>query len=135
MSEENVELARRYVEAFNAQGLEGTAHTRHPDIEMFDPPGMPEAGSYVGEAAIRARINEFMEVGWDGQFRNPEFLDADPEVAIVYENRATSSRGGGTPVELTMTVVHLWLFEGEKIRRIRVYLSREEGLEAAGLSE
>ena len=135
MSEENVELARRYVETFNAQGLEGTAHTRHPDIELFDPPGGPESGRYVGEAAVRARINEIMELGWDGQFRNPEFLDADPEVAIVWGFRGTSSRGGGTPVELEMTLVHLWLIEDEKIRRIRMYLSREEGLEAAGLSE
>jgi ketosteroid isomerase-like protein len=42
MSRENLELARLYFEAFNAHGLDGTEHLRHPDIEVFDPPSFPD---------------------------------------------------------------------------------------------
>ena len=38
MSEENVELARRYFAAYNEKGLYGTDELRHPEIEVFDPP-------------------------------------------------------------------------------------------------
>ena len=133
MSEENIELARRYFEAFNAGGLEGTENWRHPDVEVFDPPGFPDSDRHVGEAAVRARVEEIIDMGWDGQFRNPEFLDADPEVAALWELRVSTSHGGGFPMDLTS--VHLLLFENRKIRRIRMFVGRDEGLEAAGLSE
>jgi ketosteroid isomerase-like protein len=133
MSEENVELARRYVEDFNAGGLAGTEHWRHPDMALFDPPGFPDSDHYVGEAAVRSRVNEVIEMRWDGQFHNPEFVDADPEVAVVWEFRVRTSHGGGFPLNLTQ--VHLLLFEDGKIRRYRMFVGREEGLEAAGLRE
>jgi hypothetical protein len=37
------------------------------------------------------------------------------------------------PLELTIAQVNL--FEGGKLRRVRQYLSKEEALEAAGLSD
>jgi len=133
MSQENVELARRYFEAFNAEGLEATEHWRHPDVEMIDPPGFPDADRHVGEAAVRARVTEIMEMGWDGQFRKPEFLDADPEVAAIWEFRVETAHGGGFPLEIPQ--VHLLLFEEGKLRRIRIFMDRDKALEAAGLSE
>lgn len=133
MSEENVELARHYIEAFNAEGLEGTEHLRHPDIEVFDPPEFPDAGRYVGEAAGSARVRDFMEMGWDGQFHNPEFIDANPEIAVIWEFRIITAHGGGFPLEAAQ--VHLLLFEEGKVRRIRIYLDKAQALEAAGLTD
>ena len=133
MSEENVELARQYFEAFNAQGQRGTEHFRHPDMEMIDPPNFPDAGRHVGEAAIGERVESFVEIGWDAQFRVEEYLDAGEEVVVVWRALGRSVHGGGVPLDVTM--VHVLLFEDGKIRRIRQYLSRAEALEAAGLLE
>jgi ketosteroid isomerase-like protein len=133
MSDENVELCRRYYEAWNAGGLDGTQDLRHPNMEVIDPPNFPDAGRHVGEAAIRERIASYREVGWDGQFRSPEFLDAGEEVVVVWKMKGRSPHGGGLPLELTFA--HLCLFEGGRLRRVRQYLSRAEGLEAAGLPE
>jgi ketosteroid isomerase-like protein len=133
MSEENVELARRYYEVFNAGGVDATEALRHPEVEVDDPPTLPDAGRYVGEPAVRRLIESYLEVGWDGQIRDPEFLDAGTEVLVVWQLRGHSPHGGRFPIELT--VAHLLRFEDARVRRIRQYLSREEGLEAAGLSE
>ena len=133
MSEEKVELARQYFEAFNAKGLDGTEHLRHPDIEVFDPPDFPDAGRYVGEAAVRELVEGYMEMVWDGQFRDPEYLDAGDEIVVVWRMSGRSGHGGGLPVDVPFA--HVLLFEDGRVRRIRQYRSRAEGLEAAGLSE
>jgi ketosteroid isomerase-like protein len=133
MSQENGELARQYLETFNEGGMDASEHLRHPEIEVFDPPDFPDADRYVGEAAVRKLIDSYLELGWDGQFRVQEILDAGEEVVVVWQARVRTPHGGGFPLEGTL--VHVFLFEGGKIRRIRQYLSREAALEAAGLRE
>jgi ketosteroid isomerase-like protein len=139
MSEENVELARRYFEVFNAQGLDGAVEFWHPEIELYDPPEFPDADRYVGVAAVRERAESYMEVaGWDGKFRELEYVDAGEEVVVVWRGSGhTPGRFGGEtiPAEMDLTVAQVFLFEDGKVRRCRQYLSREEGLKAAGLSE
>jgi ketosteroid isomerase-like protein len=133
MSQENVELARRYCETFNAGGLEGTQQLRHPQMEVYDPPELPDADRYVGEEAVRKIVESYLALGWDGQFRVKEYLDAGEEVVVIWQARVRTAHGGGFPLE--QTFAHLYLFEDGKVRRIRQYTSRAEGLEAAGLSE
>ena len=138
MSEENVELARRYFEAINAWGVgDRTEHLRHPEIEYFDPPNLPDADRHVGEAAIREVIQRAMEFGWDGKVHVQEYIDAGDEVVVIWQMRGRS--GGGFPVEGTFAFA--CRFEDGKLRRqrmsrrLRERWTREEALEAAGLSE
>ena len=133
MSEENVELARQYVEAFNEGGLDATEHLRHPQMEVVDPPNMPDADRYVGEAAVRERVESYLATGWDGQMRVQEYIDAGDEVLVLWHFTGQGVLGG-VPMDIP-TVGHLYSFEDGKVRRIRQYLSREEALEAAGLQE
>jgi ketosteroid isomerase-like protein len=133
MSEENVELARHYFEALNAEGFDGTEHLRHPNIEFIDPPNLPDAGRHVGEAAFRERVESFLQAGWDGQFRVQECIDAGEEVVAIYEVRGRTPHGGGLPLDEQFGEV--LLFDGEKVRRIRVFLNRADALKAAGLRE
>jgi ketosteroid isomerase-like protein len=135
MSQENVELARQYFEALNAHGaldFERTEHFRHPEVELQDPPDLPDSDRYVGEAALRERVRSFAAVGWDGQLVVQEYLDAGDEVIVMF--RAIGS-GSSSGVPLDVTAAHVLLFEGGKIRRIRQYFTRAEALEAAGLRE
>jgi ketosteroid isomerase-like protein len=131
MAQEHLELARRYLEAFNESGLDGTAHMRHPEIEVYDPPAMPDAGRHTGEAQVRARVESYMDAGWDGQFRDPELIESGDEVLVLWRAELSSQVG----IELQSEVAHILLFEDGKIRRIRQFFSRQEGLEAAGLSD
>jgi ketosteroid isomerase-like protein len=133
MSQENVELARRYFEAFDANDMNGTQHLRHPEMEVFDPPNLPDSQRYVGEGAIRRRMESFLEIGWDGRFSVQEYLDAGEEVVVVWRVVGRTPHGGGVPLDVTF--VHVCLFEAGQLRRVRQYLTRAEALEAAGLSE
>jgi ketosteroid isomerase-like protein len=133
MSEENVELARQYYEAWNARDVDGARRLIHPDFEFLDPPNLPDADRYVGKDALQGRIRFFVEAGWDGQVRVPEYLDAGEEVVVIWQMRARSPHGGGLPFEETQ--VHVCLFKDGKLRRIRAYMSRAEALQAAGLRE
>jgi ketosteroid isomerase-like protein len=135
MSEENVELARQYYEAWNAGGLDGTRPLRHRDFEYIDQPDLPDPGRWVVEEAdaLRERMNFLAEIGWDGQVHDLEYLDAGQEVVVIWQLRASSPRGSGTPLE--ETVAQVCLFEDGKLRRIRNYTSREQALNAAGLQE
>jgi ketosteroid isomerase-like protein len=132
MSEENVELARQYFEALN-EGMDASEHLRHPDIEVFDPPDFPDADRYVGEGAVRKLIDDYRELGWDGQYRVQEYLDAGAEVVVIWEARVLTAHGGGLPLE--QTFAHTLRFEDRKVRRVKQYLDRAEALEAAGLRE
>jgi ketosteroid isomerase-like protein len=133
MSEENVDLARRYVEAFNSGGLDATRPLRTSTIEIVDPPTMPDADTYVGEAAARARVESYMTFGWDGQFREVEYIDAGEEVIVVWRLQGRGALGG-VPLDIP-TLAHIYAFEGDKVKRIRQYMTKAEALEAAGLSE
>ncbi len=76
MSRENVELAKRYVTALNAGGLDAVEPFWHDKIELNDPVGVPDAGRYVGKVAVRRRIESYLDLGWDGQIRVEEMIDA-----------------------------------------------------------
>ena len=134
MSEANVELARRYYEAWNAGGVDGTRPLRHPDFEYVDQPDLPDPGRWEEDTdALLERMSFFEEIGWDGQVHDPEFLDAGQEVVVIWQLRGISPRGGGMP--LVETMAQVCLFEDGKLRRVRTYTRREQALEAAGLSE
>ena len=133
MSEKNVELARRYCEAFNEGGVEGTSHLRHPDVELHDPPEFPDAGKHVGEVAFAARLESYLALGWDGQVRVDAYIDAGEEVIVAWRMSGQSSMGHAPVVDETFALV--FLFKGGEVLRLRQYLSTAEALEAAGLSE
>jgi hypothetical protein len=72
MSEENIELARQYYDAWNARDVDGARRLVHPDFEFLDPPNLPDTDRYVGKDALHGRIKGFVEAGWDGQVRVTE---------------------------------------------------------------
>ena len=133
MSQEKVELVRQYVEAFNRGGLDATEELRHPEIEAFDPPDFPDADRHVGEAAVRRLVESYLALGWDGHFDVQEYIDAGDEVVVIWHATGAGS-GGGVPIEIP-TFGHVYAFQDGKVRRIRQYMTREEALEAAGLSD
>jgi ketosteroid isomerase-like protein len=135
MSEENLALAREYFETFNAGGLDAVEQFWHPEIELFDPPNLPDADRFVGVAAVRRRTESYMEVaGWSGEFDVQEYVDAGEEVVVISTVHGGSARFETGIVPIDVTVGQVLLFDGGKLRRFRSYLSRAEALEAVGLS-
>ena len=62
MSEENVELIRRYYRAWNGGGLDAARAFWSDDFQWHDAPGMPDAGVYRGSDAAAAHFRDLEEI-------------------------------------------------------------------------
>jgi ketosteroid isomerase-like protein len=133
MSDENVELVRQLVDAFNRRDLAAMTRTFDPEIEWR--PGGPAA---VERAVYRGRdeVSSGFAGTWETWelFRLEETEVRDLGDSVVWLGRA-QMRGGASHVELDQEfAVHLLMRDG-KIVRIRGFLTWREALEAAGLPE
>jgi len=93
MSKENVELARRYVEAFNTHGLEAAKELWHPEIELWDPPDLPDADRHAGRSAFQEQVEGYLALGWDGQFRAPDTSMRMRRSSSYGRERASARKG------------------------------------------
>jgi ketosteroid isomerase-like protein len=137
MSQENVEIVRRIYEAHNRGGIDANELHWAPDIEAFDAPEFPDATRHVGAEQMREMLTSYMSVGWDGHFHVQEFIDAGAEVIVVWHMHAVGPASGVSLATTTRptTFFHVCLVENGKLKRLRQFLSRDQALEAAGLSQ
>ena len=126
MSRENVELVRRIYAAWR----EGTSARgfMDVDIEYVNPPDAVETGTRRGPASF-GLIREAYD---DVEVRPQRFIDAGDDVVVVALLTGTS-RGGRLPVEREQGYV--WTIENGKAIRFRWFRTRQEALEAVGLSD
>ena len=132
MSQENVEIVRRALEAYEREGLDGLMCYLDPQIEWTTTGAFLEAATYHGHEGVRRYLGAMIDEFDDLRNTPEEFIDAGEQVVLT--TRA-SGRGklSGAPVELMMAWVSL--VKDGRIIRIRNYREKAEALEAAGLSE
>jgi len=136
MSEENVELVRRTYEAAYEAGSQAdwdaVVSYFHPEIEFHAYPRSPEVGVYHGKQALR----EYLENAWEGYERGrievEELLDTGDQVVAVITLHAVPKRGQN---EITVHIVEVFTIRDGLLAERRPYSTRNEALEAAGLSE
>jgi ketosteroid isomerase-like protein len=132
MSNENVELVRRGLEAFNLGDFDAALEFADPEVEWHDAPDMPDTGTYLGHDAVRKRW-EAMHEALDGFYAEPErFFDAGDQV-VVFLRVGGTGRGSGIPVD--RRVAHVWTIRNGKGTRVDVYTDRDKALEAAGVRD
>jgi uncharacterized protein len=133
MSEENVEIVREFTRRFE-QG------DRDSWREYFDPAvvwdtsasNLPAAGVYHGHEGVERWFRDWLETWADYEMANREYIDAADAVVVVFRQSGTG-RGSGARTERDFFVVYD--LRELKVVRFRLYESREEALEAAGLRE
>jgi ketosteroid isomerase-like protein len=135
MSQENVEIVRRAIEAFNERGddyPDGLDAFYDASIEFHESPELPEPGIYKGSEAVAAYFIQFLDSFEDYRFDIEEIWDAGDNV-LVFNRQHGRGKGSGAQVEMR----NAWLFilRDRRIIQIRPYLDRAEALEAVGLSE
>jgi ketosteroid isomerase-like protein len=132
MSEENVELIRRYYRAWNAGGLDAVRAFWSDDFQWHDAPGMPDRGVYRGADAAAAHFRDLAEVLGDMQVQIDGIVPAEEEVFVRLRVHVGAPRGGlllDGPIFETVRIA-----DG-KLSRIRLFLNEQEALEAAGMRE
>jgi ketosteroid isomerase-like protein len=133
MSQENVERARRGFGAFAQGGPEAVVGVLDPEIELWLPSGMIQAGgTYRGREAVLGWMQEWAEAWEEIEYTPEEFTDAGDAVVVgvLYEGRG---KGSGVRTEGRFWYVFKYL-DG-RLRRWELYPERAQALEAAGLSE
>jgi ketosteroid isomerase-like protein len=130
MSQENVEIVRRAVDAFNALDVDRFLSMCEPEIEYRS---AIEQKTYRGlDEMVRYRedIDAVME---DFHFEDSRFLDAGRD-RVVHLYRLVG-RGAGSGVPVSREVGALWQLRNGKLLKCEIYLDPRQALEAAGLRE
>jgi ketosteroid isomerase-like protein len=137
MSEENVETVRRIYEAAMRRDAATVLALYDPDVELDasrigvsnHPSG---ADAYHGHDGLRDLFREWHEAWGKIEYDYEELIEAGEQVIAVVNRHA---RGRASGVEVERPFALLWTLREGKVVRVVWYLTREEALEAAGLSE
>jgi ketosteroid isomerase-like protein len=130
MSEENVEIVRQAVDAFNSRDRERLLALMDPEIEFTS---VFERKTYRGLAGMvqyREDIDATLE---EFHTEDDRLLDAGKE-GVVYLYRIVG-RGTGSGVPVSRENAILWHLRDGKLLKGEVYLDQSQALEAAGLPE
>jgi ketosteroid isomerase-like protein len=136
MSQENVEIVREAMDAYNLGDKDGWARLMDPGLETFPVPEFPEPGSLIGPDAawdFYQRFGETMAASKlyeTSGFETAELIDAGDRVVACQRTPLHGRRGE--------VVVELWgvhTFDQGRWVRTQWFWSRDEALKAAGPSE
>ena len=133
MPQENVELVRRCVDAFNKRDLDGYMATLADDLVIHSQFAGVEARTYHGHEDVPRYFQDLADA-WHRYRAEPVDLveGKDGRVACELVTRAEAERSG---IEVTKRIGAVFSVRAGKIVAIDVYPNRADALEAAGLSE
>jgi ketosteroid isomerase-like protein len=134
MSQENVEIIRRAYERSNRGELDAWIEYCTDDIDYRAVEGAPDDhGPIHGKDALRAYLQDWQDTFDELTSEPVELIDAgEDNVIAVIRNSGRAKLSG---VETDLTYAALYTLRDGKVARGREYWTREEALEAAGLSE
>src|SRR5271169_4239774 len=131
MSQANVEIAERGIDAFNRRDVEALAEVTALDSEWFPAlPGAVEGDGSRGFQGIETYLGEIRET-WEAlQVLADEYRDLGDRVLMLGR---TEGRGRGSGIQVDASLAMVFDFRGGKISRVLTYLDHGEALRAAGL--
>jgi ketosteroid isomerase-like protein len=132
MSRENVEIVRRWIEAFNRGGLEEAIRFLDPEIEWTTTSAYLEAGTYQGHEGVRHFVRNAAAAWEDLRIEPEKLIGAGDQVVVPLRIKV---RGKQSRSQSVFKLTVLASLQGGKIVRIRDYTNKADALEAVGLRE
>jgi ketosteroid isomerase-like protein len=134
MSQEDVALVADAYGALATGGLDRFLEHWTDDLDHRSIAGAPDdRGPILGKAAMRAFIQEWMDMFDDYRIEPVELIDAGEGQIVAVLRFGGGAKLSGVETDQTMGVV--FRIRDGKIARGREYSTREQALEAAGLGE
>ena len=134
MSGENIELARRALDAVRRGDSDGAAQCFHPDAEWHNTAAFPGQRIVIGpEAIIEFGKDLWASFATEGERGEVERVRASGDRVVVGVHSQGRGKGSGVPVDVRWAIT-LTLREG-KLARADVRGDYAKALEAAGLEE
>ena len=132
MSEENIEVVRRGIEAWNRRDLTGWLASFHPEGELdWSRSRGPLNGVYRGQGKLEAFWDEFWSTFEKVELETHGFTEVGSNVVVPN----TAHLRGREGIEVVARSTFVFTVEKGQTRRLRMFQERTEALEAAGLSE
>ena len=133
MSEENVDIVRRAVDAANRRDLATLDSLWSEEGELHSRLAATEGQVFRGRQGIRDYFAWLDEAFEELRSEVEEIIDAGEDRVVALLIARARGKASGVPSTQRFAVV--FTFQGKRIARADSYLSRAEALEAAGLSE
>jgi ketosteroid isomerase-like protein len=134
MSQENVRVVEAAVDAFARDGVDAIPKYWTTDIDHRAVEGaVDDRGPIRGHEAMRAYVEDWLETFDDPKTDPVELIDAGADRVVAVLRASGRAKQSGVETEVTYAVVYT--VRDGKIARGREYWTRDEALEAAGLSE
>jgi ketosteroid isomerase-like protein len=130
MGEEDIDVVRRMLDAFNDGDVDGVIAAFHERCEIKEPSEMPDtpATGFHGHAGVREWMANLRDVV--GVRFEPRSFASHGDVIVSEWSGSGLGPSSGVPFEWR-TYVLLHMREG-RIARARAFLSEQEAAEAAG---
>jgi ketosteroid isomerase-like protein len=135
MSQENVEIARRMLDAWNRQDIEGILALTDPEAEYINAPTAVEPGTRRGHDEIVAVFRKQWEILSDAVQEIDRFHDRGDEIITVGRVSRTMP---GSYARITNPLLMSWKFRDGKLIRLEQLGAGPDfpdALKSAGLSE
>ena len=129
MSQENVEIVRAVIDAFNRGDWEAGLDYAAPDFEFDLSRAVgPQHGVFKLDQ-MRRFLDEFAEPWEEVRAEVDEFIEVGEHVVTPLTNYHRGRQG----IEVQVRPCHVWTLREGKVARVCFYRKRHEALEAAGL--
>ena len=138
MSQENVEIVREAMDAYNLGDKDEWAQFMDPQLETFPVPEFPEPGPLIGPDAAWDFYERFGETLagsklYDtAEVETAELIDAGER---VFACQRTQLQGRGSVEEIEFKLWGVHTFDQGRWLRTQWFLERSEALSAAGLAQ
>ena len=134
MLEENIEAARRVIEMWKRGDFDRALDLAADDfvVDMSNSIG-PDKGVYRGVERVRELSTSITDAVDALRWEVEELIEVDEERLIVVVHAFMRGRGSGAEVDAVSAA--LWTISDGKGRSMKLYQTKADALEAAGLSE
>jgi ketosteroid isomerase-like protein len=131
---ENVELLRRFYEAFNQRDLDAALELCTDDVQIYKDPEVVEmvaAFTPRGQELVAQYLRVWLESWDDYNARPEEFVQSGDEVAALIQLRA---RGKGSQFDIEEEMADVFAIREGRIASVRLYVRRGDALDSIGAS-
>jgi ketosteroid isomerase-like protein len=134
MSQENIAVVRRILDAINRGDVDAAIESASEDFEAdwSNSRGLL-SGIHRGRDEARESLRTFLEPWESLQWEPEEFIELQDDRVVTVSHIRMRGRGSG--VEVSASGASIWTIRDGKAAAMKLYQSKAEALEAAGLRE
>ena len=131
MSQENVEIVRASIDAWNRGDWDAALKDAAPSFEFDFSRSVGPGRAVYSLDQMRRYFDEFVQAWESLRLEVDEFIEAGEQVVTPL----TSHHRGRDGIELQARLALVWTFRDGVLTHLTFYQERQEALAAAGLSE